>query len=188
MSTWSFMSTKGQGHSLRFNIFKLLFLSNRWFHASYYICKCSRMWQSHVWISSYSWLSFVFNRKLDPLDEFAQELEKREKKPVIRRSRSRSLSRSPRSPRFRSRWVFLRIIDSLKLKRLLRILWKSKKIGCLKVTVIILKLEQCGFTIQQCVQNCRWNGKQCVYRSDLWNISLIWVYILCPECLNIWDH
>ena len=40
-------------------------------------------------------------RSLDPLDKFAQELEKRDKKPVSKRSRSRSWT--PRSPRYRSR-------------------------------------------------------------------------------------
>ena len=31
----------------------------------------------------------------------------------------------------------------------------------LKIAVIILEFQQCGFTVLECIQKCRLNGKQC---------------------------
>ena len=60
---------------------------------------------------------------------------------------------------------------------------KNPKISDIrKCAVIILKVEQNGFSIVYCIQRCRGNCKQCRPWSDCSSrSSLIWVCTVCPD-------
>ena len=53
-----------------------------------------------------------------------------------------------------------------------------------KISVVSLRFEQCGFTIAKCIQKCRWNSKQ--YRPSLSGLGLL--CLLRPVRLKTTDH